>query len=52
MGASGRRLGTSGGRWGIPKSEHPWPLDGWDIDFGGPYMSFGQSIISHSLVAP
>ena len=37
---------------GVPGGKHPWALRAWDEDFGGPYMSFGQSIISHSLVAP
>ena len=44
-------VGIWGSR-GTPKSEHPWALRGWDNDFGGPYMSFGQSIAPHSLVAP
>ena len=73
MGASGRPLGTSGGRSLTPKSKGPWSLRAgvrlyppfvelqvgrnlvtscWDEVLGGPYMSFGQSIISHSLVAP
>ena len=34
------------------KSKGMWSLDGWDTDFGGPYLSFGQPIVSHSLVAP
>ena len=39
MGASGRPIGTSGGRLGTPKSKGPWSLHGWDDDFvaaGGP----------------
>ena len=35
-----------------PKSKGTWALGGWDEDFGGPYMSFGQSIVPRSLVAP
>ena len=30
---NGGFMGTSGGRWGIPKSGHPWALRGWDIGY-------------------
>ena len=52
MGASGRPMGTSDGHMGTPRQKRTRSLHGWDEDFGGPYMSFGQSIASHSLVAP
>ena len=52
MGASGRRLGTSDGHMGTPGKRERRSLRGWDGDFGGPYMSFGQSIRPDSLVAP
>ena len=52
MGVSERPLVTSDGHMGTPKSKGTWSLRAWDIDFGGPYMSFGQSITPHSLVAP
>ena len=41
--------GTSGGP---PGKRECRSLRGWDEDFGGPYMSFGKRIVSHSLVAP
>ena len=52
MGASGRPMGTSDGHMGTPGKRERRSLRVWDEDFGGPYMSFGQSISSHSLVAP
>ena len=52
MGVSERPLVTSDGHMGTPKSKGTWSLRAWDGDSGGPYMSFGQSIRLHSLVAP
>ena len=52
MGALGRPMGTSDGHMRTPDKRECRSLGGWDGDFGGPYMSFGQSIVSHSLVAP
>ena len=50
----GFRSATGDVRWPLwnPKSKGPWSLRAWDEDFGCPYMSFGQSITPHSLVAP
>ena len=52
MGVSERPLVTSDGHMGTPRQKGTLPLRAWDGDSGGPYMSFGQSIASHSLVAP
>ena len=52
MGASERPLGTSDGHMGTPGKRERRSLRAWDEGFGGPYMSFGQSIRPHSLVAP
>ena len=40
-------MGTSGGRWGNPKSEHPWALRGWGNDFWGPWGLPKVSILGH-----
>ena len=52
MGVSERPLVTSDGHMGTPRQKRTRSLDGWDDGLGGPYMSFGQSIRPHSLVAP
>ena len=52
MGVLGRPMGTSDGHMRTPDKRERRSLGGWDEDSGGPYMSFGQSIAPHSLVAP
>ena len=44
----GRQMAT----WGPQAKENVGHLVVGMVVLGGPYMSFGQSITSHSLVAP